>query len=124
LEIEGAFSEMRRWRPDAIVVLTSGSSILHMSRIIDLTSKSKLPTIYGVSFAAASGALVGYGPDSLDQMVHAAMFVDEILKGAKPADLPIRQPTKFRLAINLATAKALGLSIPQSFLLRADDIVE
>jgi putative tryptophan/tyrosine transport system substrate-binding protein len=104
--------------------LTSGSSILHMSRIIDLTNKSKLPAIYGVSFAAASGALVGYGPDSLDQMVHAAMFVDEILKGAKPGDLPIRQPTKFRLAINLATAKALGLSIPQSFLLRADDIVE
>ena len=123
-EIDSAFSEMRHWHPDALVVLTSGSSILHLSRIVDLANKNKLPVIYGQSFAAASGALVGYGPDSLDQMIHTALFVDEILKGAKPADLPIRLPTKFRLAINLATAKALGLTIPQSFLIRADDIVE
>ncbi len=123
-EMENAFVEMRRWHPDALVVLTSGSSILYLPRIVDLANKSKLPTIYGTSEGATGGALLGYGPDFLDQDRHAALFVDAILKGAKPADLPVRQPTKYRLAINLSTAKALGLSIPQSLVLRADDIVE
>jgi putative ABC transport system substrate-binding protein len=124
-EIEKAFGEIRRWHPDALVVLTSGSAILYAPRIVDLANKSKLPIIYGASLVAATaGALLGYGPDILDQDRHAALFVDAILKGAKPADLPVRQPTKFRLAINLSTAKALGLTIPQSLLLRADDILE
>ena len=92
--------------------------------MLRLANKSKFPIIYGVSHAATAGALLGYGPDNLDQMKHAALFVDAILKGAKPADLPVRQPTNFRLAINLSTAKALGLTIPQALVLRADDIVE
>jgi putative ABC transport system substrate-binding protein len=121
-EIENAFVEMRRWHPDALVVLTSGSSILHWPRIVDLANKNKFPTIYGASEAARTGALLGYGPDFRDQDRHAALFVDAILKGAKPADLPVRQPTKFRLAINLSTAKALSLTIPESLVLRADDI--
>ena len=123
-EIESAFVEMRRWHPDALVVLTAGSTILHLPRIVDLANKNKFPTIYGASQAAAAGALLGYGPDFLDQDRHAALFVDAILKGAKPADLPVRLPTKFRLGINLRTAKALGLTIPHSLLLRADDVVE
>jgi putative ABC transport system substrate-binding protein len=123
-EIESAFVEMRRWHPDALVVLTSGSSILHLLRIVELANQNKLPIIYGASHAATAGALLGYGPDFLDQMKHAAFFVDAILKGTKPADLPVRQPTKFRLGINLSTAKALGVTIPQSLVLRADDILE
>jgi len=123
-EIEKAFVEMRRWHPDALVVLTSGLAILHAPRIVDLANKNKLPAIYGASTVITSGALLGYGPDFLDQDRHAALFVDAILKGAKPADLPVRQPTRFRLGINLSTAKALGLTIPQSLVLRADDVVE
>ena len=123
-EFENALVEMHRWHPDALVVLTSGSSILYLPRIVELANKNKLPTVYGASQAAASGALLGYGPDFLDQDRQAALFVDAILKGAKPADLPVRLPTKFRLAINLSTAKALGLTIPQSLVLRADNIIE
>ena len=123
-EFEKAFVDMRHWHPDALVVLTSGSSILHMRRIVDLANKNKLPIIYGASTAPPLGALLGYGPDFLDQDRQAALFVDAILKGAKPADLPVRQPTKFQLGINLSTAKALGLVIPQSLLLRADQIIE
>ena len=123
-EIENALLEMHRWHPDALVVLTAGSTILHLPRIVELANKNKLPTIYGASPAASAGALLGYGPDFLDQDRHAALFVDAILKGAKPADLPVRLPTKFRLAINLSTAKALGLTIPQSLMVRADDLVE
>ena len=124
-EIEKAFVEMRRWHPDALVVLTSGSSIVHVSRIVELANKNKFPTIYGVApLAARAGALLAYGPDILDQSVHAALFVDSILNGAKPADLPVRLPTKFRLSINKSTAKALGLTIPQSLMIRADDLLE
>jgi putative ABC transport system substrate-binding protein len=123
-EFEKAFVEMRRWHPDALVVLTSSASMVHLRRIVDLASKSKLPIVYGAAEAAKAGALLGYGPDFRDQFRHAALLVDSILKGAKPADLPVRLPTKFRLAVNLSTAKALGLAIPQSFLARADDILE
>jgi putative ABC transport system substrate-binding protein len=122
-EIEKAFVEMRRWRPDALVVLTSGSSVVHVRRIVDLANKNKFPTIHGVgSLATSAGALLDYGPDFSDQFRNAALFVDSILKGAKPADLPVRQPTKFRLGVNLSIAKALGLKIPQSLLVRADDL--
>ena len=123
-EYEKAFVEMRRWHPDALVVLTSGSSQVHQRRIIDLANKSKLPIIYGAAENARSGALLGYGPDFRDQFRHAALFVDSILKGAKPADLPVRLPTKLRLAINLSTAKALGLTVPESLLVRADEVLE
>ena len=123
-EFEKAFVEMRRWHPRALVVLTSGSSILYLPRIVELANKSKLPTIYGASFAATAGALLGYGPDFLDQDRQAALFVDSILKGAKPADLPVRLPTKFRLAVNLSTAKAIGLTVPQVVLVRADEVFE
>ena len=123
-EIEKAFAEMRHWHPDALVVLTSGSSILHARRIVALANKNKLPTIYGASQIAAIGALLGYGPDILDQSRQAALFVDSILKGAKPADLPVRLPTKFRLAVNLSTAKAIGLTVPQVVLVRADEVFE
>jgi putative ABC transport system substrate-binding protein len=123
-EIEKAFVEMRTWHPAALVVLTSGSSIVHQRRIVDLANKSKLPTLYGSAEAARTGALLSYGPDFVDQYRNAALFVDSILKGAKPADLPVRLPTKFRLSVNLSTARMLGVTIPPSVLLRADDTFE
>ena len=123
-EMENAFVKMRRWHPDALVVLTSGSAFVHVRRIVELANKNKLPTIYGAKWAARAGALMGYGPDFLDQDRQAALFVDSILKGAKPADLPVRLPTKFRLSINVSTAKMLGVTIPPSLLVRADDMLE
>lgn len=123
-EIEKAFAEMRHWHPDALVVLTSGSAFVYVRRIVELANKSKLPTIYGAKWGARAGALMGYGPDFRDQDRQSALFVDSILKGAKPADLPVRLPTKFRLSINVKTAKMLGVIVPPSLLVRADDILE
>jgi len=123
-EIEQTFVAMQPWHPDALVVLTSYSAFTHLSRIIAGAKKRKLPTIYGTWQGAKSGALLSYGPDIPDQYRHAALFVDRILKGANPADLPVEQPTNFQLAINLTTAKALGITIPQSLLVRANEVLE
>ena len=94
------------------------------SAIADLALKQKLPAIGHVRNFADSGGLMAYGVDQNDQMRRAATYVDRILKGARPADLPVQQPSKFQLVINLKTAKALGLTIPQSVLLRADQVIE
>jgi putative tryptophan/tyrosine transport system substrate-binding protein len=95
------------------------------TRLIDLAAKHRLPTIYAQrEFVVGSGGLMSYGTDFHHQFRRAAIFVDKILKGAKPADLPIEQPTKFELVINLKTAKALGLTIPPSLLQRADQVIE
>ncbi len=89
-----------------------------------LAAQTRLPAIYGFSEFARAGGLLAYGPSVPDQARRAAVYVDKILKGAKPADLPVEQPTKFELVVNLKTAKALGLTIPPSLLLRADQIIE
>jgi len=122
-QIEKGFAQMRRWHPDALVVLTSYSAFLHLSRIIELARESRLPVMYGTRAGAQGGALMSYGPDIADQYRHAAAFVDKILKGAKPEDLPVEQPTRFEFLINLKTAKALGITIPESILLRADEVI-
>jgi putative tryptophan/tyrosine transport system substrate-binding protein len=92
--------------------------------VIELTARNRVPAIYAYPYLVAEGALMSYGPDVLDLFRRSASYVDRILKGAKPSDLPIQQPTKFELAVNLRTAKALGLTIPESFLLRADQVIE
>ena len=97
---------------------------VHRVRIAELALKSRLPTISGETGYAKAGGLMDYGPNIIDSWQRAALFVDQILKGAKPADLPVEQPTKFELVINLKTAKALGLTIPPSLLLRADQVIE
>src|SRR5262249_5502422 len=107
----------------AIVTVQDGFTNSQRSRIIALVTKSRLPGMYESRDWADAGGLIAYGPSDSDLYRRAASFVDKILRGAKPADLPVEQPTKFELVINLKTAKALGLSIPQSLLVRADEII-
>ncbi len=97
---------------------------LHRTRLADLAAKSRLPAAYGVREHVAAGGLMSYGSSMRDLFRRSATFVDKILKGAKPADLPVEQPTKFELVINMKTAKALGLTISQALLIRADEVIE
>ena len=97
--------------------------IIERRRLVDLGAKNRLPTVYQAKEFVDAGGLMGYGPNLADLYRRAATYVDKILKGAKPADLPVEQPTKFELIINLQTAKALGLTIPPSLLLRADEVI-
>ena len=122
--IETAFGAARKERVDALLVLTSIATNLHRRQIVDLAVKNRLPAIYFTTEWVEAGGLLTYGASYTDLLHRAATYVDKILKGAKPADLPVEQPTKFELAINLRTARALGLTIPQSLLLRADQVIQ
>jgi putative tryptophan/tyrosine transport system substrate-binding protein len=99
-------------------------SIIHRDLIVALAVRHQLPAVYPVRVFAASGGLISYGPDLLDQNRRAASYVDRILKGEKPADLPVQAPVKYELVINLQTAKALGLEVPPTLLDRADEVIE
>ena len=99
-------------------------AIGHRKLIIALAARHRLPAVYPRSLFVSSGGLISYGPDNIDQFRQAAGYVDRILKGAKPADLPVQASTKYELAINLKTAKALGLDVPDSVLARADEVIE
>jgi putative tryptophan/tyrosine transport system substrate-binding protein len=107
-----------------LIVLNSVASSIHHKLITDLSARLRLPAIYPYRFFVADGGLVSYGIDNHDLWQKAAGYVDRILKGAKPAELPVQEPTKFELAINLKTAKALGLAIPPSLPARADEVIE
>jgi putative tryptophan/tyrosine transport system substrate-binding protein len=123
-DIDRAFSDMTRARAGALAVLTSSMLFGERRRLVDLAAKNRLPAVYPWREGVDAGGLMSYGPDLADLSRRAATYVDKILKGAKPADLPVEQPTKFELVINLKTAKVLGLTIPQSVLARADHVVE
>jgi putative ABC transport system substrate-binding protein len=123
-EFDGAFAAMSKERAGALLVVTDPIFVLHRARLADLASKNRLPSMYGMGEYVKAGGLISYGPNLSDRFRHAATFVDNVLKGAKPADLPVQQPTKFELTINLRTAKALGLTVPPSLLARADEVIE
>jgi ABC-type uncharacterized transport system substrate-binding protein len=123
-EIEGAFAAMTRRRAEAVVVFNDPLTNVAIRRIASAASKSGLPVMSGIREFAAAGALASYGPSFSESFRRAATFVDKIFKGARPADLPVEQPTKFELVINLKTAKALGLTIPPTLLLRADEVIQ
>jgi putative tryptophan/tyrosine transport system substrate-binding protein len=122
--LDGTFGTIQREHIQAVVIVTDGVMFNQRARIADLGVKSRVPTMCEVREFVVMGCLVAYGPSYGALSRRAAVYVDKILKGAKPADLPVEQPTKFELVINLKTAKALGLTIPQSVLLRADEIIQ
>ncbi len=123
-EIDGAFKAAADARAGAVFVSASGVLFPHARRVAELAARSRLPAMYGLPAYVLAGGLMSYGVDDNDIWHHAATYVDKILKGAKPADLPIQQPTKFALVINVKAAKALGLAVPQSLLLRADEVIQ
>jgi ABC-type uncharacterized transport system substrate-binding protein len=123
-DLDRAFSDMTRARAGALTLLTSSGFFNERRRLVDLAAKNRLPGVYQTREFVDAGGLMAYGPDLADMYRRAATYVDKILKGAKPADLPVEQPTKFELVINLKTAKALGLTIPRSLLSIAEEVIE
>jgi putative ABC transport system substrate-binding protein len=123
-EIESAFSTMTRENAGAVIVANDAFSNQHQRQIIELAAKNRLPSVAAMREYAEAGGLMSYEPNMLEQNRRAATYVDKILKGAKPGDLPVEQPTIFELFINRKTAKALGLTIPQSLLISADKVIE
>jgi putative ABC transport system substrate-binding protein len=119
-----AFAAMTRDRPDAMVVILDSLMVDHRHDIVDFVAKNRIPTVYGGPMFADAGGLLVYTVDFHELWRRAAVYVDRILRGVKPADLPIEQPTKFQLTINVKAAKALGITVPPSLLLRADQVIE
>jgi putative ABC transport system substrate-binding protein len=122
--IEAAFAEAVRLRANAVVIISDGATIVHRAQLGSAALRHHLPTIFANRAYLEGGGLMSYGPDITEVWRRGATYVDKVLKGAKPADIPIEQPTKFELVINLKTAGALGLTIPQSLLLRADELLQ
>jgi putative ABC transport system substrate-binding protein len=123
-EIEQAVATFAREPKGGLIVTSNPLTTLHRGLIVALAARHRLPTIYPFRHYAAGGGLIAYGPDQIDQYRRAAGYVDRILKGEKPADLPVQAPVKYELVINLRTAKALGLDVPASLLARADEVIE
>jgi putative ABC transport system substrate-binding protein len=124
LDFDGAFGAVIKANSNGLIVVEDPLTYVVLTRIVNFATTNGLPVMYGVKEFVSAGGLIGYGPDYQDLLRRAATYVDKILKGAKPGDLPIEQPTKFGLVINLKAAKALGLTIPQSLLLRADEVIQ
>jgi putative ABC transport system substrate-binding protein len=123
-EIERAVGAIARLPTSGLIIVSSALAVAHRDLIVRLAEKHKLPAVYPARYFITAGGLISYGPDALDQYRRAAGYVDRILKGEKPADLAVQAPTKYETAINLKTAKALGLDVPSSLLARADEVIE
>jgi ABC-type uncharacterized transport system substrate-binding protein len=123
-DFDVAFTAMTRERPDALLLITDALTNLNRSRILDFAAAHRIPAMYEFGSLVRDGGLISYGPDLGDSYRRAAVYVDRILKGAKPSELPVEQPNRYYLLVNLKTAKALGLTIPQSLLLRADEVIQ
>ena len=123
-EIERAVTAFARAANGGLIVAAAPLSLLHRDLIITLAARHKLPAVYYLRYFVIDGGLISYGPDVIDQFRRSASYVDRILKGEKPADMPVQAPTKYELVINLKTAKAFGLTVPQSLLAGADEVIE
>jgi putative tryptophan/tyrosine transport system substrate-binding protein len=123
-EIERAVAAFARSPKGGLIITAGGQTLVHRELIITLAARHRLPAVYWNRFYATSGGLISYGPDPVDPYRRAAGYIDRILKGEKPADLPVQAPTKFELIVNLKTAKALGLEVPATLLARADEVIE
>ena len=123
-EIERDVAAFARSSNSALILTASPTGIVHRDLIIALAAQHRLPAVYPARFYIAPGGLISYGPDAIDQFRRAAGYVDRILKGEKPSDLPVQQPTKYELVINLKTAKALGLTVPPGLLVAADEVID
>ena len=123
-EIERAITSFARTSDGGLIVTASGLAIRNRDLIVTLAAQHKLPAVYPFRFFVTGGGLMSYGPESIDPYRRAAGYIDRILRGEKPADLPVQAPTKYELVINLKTAKALGLELPSSLLARADEVIE
>jgi putative ABC transport system substrate-binding protein len=123
-EIERAIAAFARVANGGLIVTGSGSAVIHLDLVVAAAARHKLPAVYFERSFASGGGLISYGPDIIDQYRRAASYVDRILKGEKPADLPVQAPTKYELVINLKTAKSLGLEVPATLLARADEVIE
>jgi putative ABC transport system substrate-binding protein len=123
-EIERAVTAFAQSSNSGLIVSASPGAALHRDLIITLAARHKLPAVYPYRYVVAAGGLLSYGPDFADQFRRAASYIDRILKGAKPAEMPVQAPTKYQLMINLKTAKALDLIVPDTLLARADGVIE
>ena len=123
-DFDGAFEAARRQRPDALITVEDPLTASHRQRVADFTAEQQLPSLHGVREFAAAGGLMSYGANLADLFQRAAGYVDKILRGAKPADLPVQQPSKFELVINLKTAKTLGLTVPLTLQASAEEVIE
>jgi len=123
-DIERSIAAFARFSNGGLIVVPNATTIVHRELIISLAAQLHLPAVYGYRVFVTSGGLICYGPDMVDQHRRAAAYVDRILKGEKPGDLPVQAPTKYELAINLKTAEALGLHFPPTLLARADEVIE
>jgi putative ABC transport system substrate-binding protein len=123
-DFDAAFSAMVRDRPDALFLVTDSLTILNRRRVLEFAAAYRIPAMYEFSFLVRDGGLMSYGPDLDDSFRRAAFYVDRIFRGAKPGELPVEQPIRFYLVVNLKTARALGLTIPQSILIRADEVIQ
>jgi putative ABC transport system substrate-binding protein len=123
-EIQRAIAAFAQDSNSGLIVTGSPAAVVHRELIISLAARHRLPAIYNTRVYATSGGLISYGPDFVDQFRRAAGYVDRILKGEKPADLPVQAPTKYELVINLKTSKSLGLEVPDALLARADEVIE
>jgi ABC-type uncharacterized transport system substrate-binding protein len=122
--LERAIAAFARGSSDGLIVLPSAPTVIHRELIIALAARHRIPAVYPFRFFISAGGLICYGPDEIEQSRQAAGYVDRILRGEKPADLPVQAPTKYETVLNLKTAKALGLDVPATVLVRADEVIE
>jgi putative tryptophan/tyrosine transport system substrate-binding protein len=123
-EIERGITAFARGPNDGLIVTGSALATTHRNRIVELAARHKLPAVYPFPYFVRDGGLICYGPDLIDQYRRAAGYVDRILKGEKPADLPVQAPVKYQMVLNLKTARVLGLDVPPTLLARADEVIE